>query len=588
MHIIKTAFKKAWPASLDNSILLGDWCINEDSVDTNEIDKLKIIDYHFNDRKKLNASRKEINAIYDEFLKILTSSLNKLFNKNNNKRYWEIIWGWWLYTFILVIYDRNLSISKVLKMYPKSITNILNPKSYIIAYNTRDYLDNIQNDFFNFQIYSSLWNKYEGNVNSIITNSYKTKKTINSIYYYCKMLLVNFCRTLFKLIFKKSNIISFSTGFPKKTLLKIIFKSKFKVVPFELFVNENIKSTKKINQDLDLRNELKDILVKHKKKNNHFLNICLIMISEHAPLSILEGYKTSVKINRRNINKCNFLFSSNGFINDQWNILCAEHINNGAKLINSQHGGGYGIQKFSGFEDYEIRVADKFITTGWKLKPKHKFIPMPLPFVNKNKHNKINKNGKIFYIRNDYPRYLYRIFSHPVGKYVGLYRKWSGRFLQKLDKKVLSNTLVRFYPIDLTGTHDSFKQKHQEVKYDDYIKTFDYQLKNCKIAISDTNQTTFLESIALDIPTIIFWNPLSTEIKREAKPLIDMLNKVEILHYSPESAANFLNLNHENINKWWMSNEVREARASFISNYANLSNNWEYEWVDFFKKYLSE
>ena len=138
MHIIKTAFKKAWPNSLDNSILLGDWCINEDSVDTNEIDKLKIIDYHFNDRKKLNASRKEINTIYDELLKILTSSLNKLFKKNNNKRYWEIIWGCWLHTFILVLFDRNKSSSiiRILILYFLKIIFGIFLKTFFISFST--------------------------------------------------------------------------------------------------------------------------------------------------------------------------------------------------------------------------------------------------------------------------------------------------------------------------------------------------------------------------------------------------------------------------------------------------------------------
>ena len=588
MHIIKTAFKKAWPNSLDNSILLGDWCINEDSLDTNEIDKLKIIDYHFNDRKKLYDSKKEINKIYDELLIILTSSLNKLFKKNNNKRYWEIIWGCWLHTFILVLFDRNISIENILKKHPNSVTNILNPKSYIIASNTAEYLNNVQSDFYNFQIYSSLWSKYEGNINSIISNSYKTKNTINSIYYYCKILLMNFCRPFFELIFKKSNIISYSTGFPKKTLLKIIFKSNFKIIPFELFADDKIKNSKKINQDLILRYELKNILIKFKKKNNNFLNLCLDLISEHTPISILEGYNRTIRINN-NIGKVKYLFSANGFLNDPWNILCAENIKNGAKLINCQHGGGYGIQKFSGLEDYEINVADKYITTGWKLSPNHKFTPMPLPFINKNRNKKINKNGGVFYIRNDYSPYLYRIFSHPIGKYTGLYRKWPDRFLQKLDSIVLFNTLVRFnLKSHSQYSYESFKQKHQKVKYDDNTKNFNYQLKNCKIAISDTNQTTYLQSIALNIPTIVFWNPKSTEIRKDAKLFIDDLNRVGILHYSPESAASFLNLTYESIDKWWMSNEVQKVRNNFISNYANISDSWEDDWIKFFNKILDE
>ena len=143
---------------------------------------------------------------------------------------------------------------------------------------------------------------------------------------------------------------------------------------------------------------------------------------------------------------------------------------------------------------------------------------------------------------------------------------------------------------DLRDEHADLKLLNEAlqipVNSETYVKELHKQI--AKIVISDTNQTTYLQSIALDIPTIIFWDPLSTEINIDAKNLIDKLNYVGILHYSPESAADFLNKNYENIYKWWMSAEVRDARASFISKYAKFSNNWENDWIQFIKKYLVE
>ena len=240
MHIIKTAFKESWPVSLDNTILLGNWCIKEDFHDIEKLKKLEVIKYHFDDRKKIESSYKEINLIYNDLLKLISDSLNKLFNKNNDSRYWEIIYGWWLFTYILVIYDRNLSISKVLQKYPNSITNILNPKSYIISHNTRDYLDNIQTDYFNFQIYSSLWKIKNGNVNSIITTSNSNKNLTKSTTLNFKSFLINFLKILFKPLSTQSSLILFKTGFSKKSLLKIIIGTKFKIIPFELYINDKI------------------------------------------------------------------------------------------------------------------------------------------------------------------------------------------------------------------------------------------------------------------------------------------------------------------------------------------------------------
>ena len=106
-------------------------------------------------------------------------------------------------------------------------------------------------------------------------------------------------KLFFRPIFDRSTITFFSTGLPKKMLLKLIIK--FKIIPFELFVNKNISETQKLAKNLTLRSKLKNSLYVYKNKNNPFLNICLKMISDHVPISILERYRYYVEINRKNI-----------------------------------------------------------------------------------------------------------------------------------------------------------------------------------------------------------------------------------------------------------------------------------------------
>ena len=47
-------------------------------------------------------------------------------------------------------------------------------------------------------------------------------------------------------------------------------------------------------------------------------------------------------------------------------VLAADWQEEGTKLINHQHGGGYGIDRMHAGEEYETRVADRFCTLGWK------------------------------------------------------------------------------------------------------------------------------------------------------------------------------------------------------------------------------
>ena len=142
---------------------------------------------------------------------------------------------------------------------------------------------------------------------------------------------------------------------------------------------------------------------------------------------------------------------------------------------------------------------------------------------------------------------------------------------------------MRLYSVDQSGTHDILKKKHSNFHFNNKV-SFNNQLLNCKIAVSDTNQTTYLQSLALNIPTIVYWNPDSTEVSEKSKPYLFELSKASILHYSPTSASNFLNDNYENIYDWWKSDIVQKARKNFINNYAKTCKDWDKSWFAFFKK----
>jgi len=51
-----------------------------------------------------------------------------------------------------------------------------------------------------------------------------------------------------------------------------------------------------------------------------------------------------------------------------------------------------------------------------------------------------------------------------------------------------------------------------------------------------------------------------------------MLRKVKIVHNSPEEAAKFVNKNYNNLEKWWNSQLVQEAKNKFCYKFARQSN----------------
>ena len=84
-----------------------------------------------------------------------------------------------------------------------------------------------------------------------------------------------------------------------------------------------------------------------------------------------------------------------------------------------------------------------------------------------------------------------------------------------------------------------------------------------RIYVSTYNATTYLESLAIDVPTVSYWNPDHWELLAPAKPNFEELEKVKVLHRSPESAAMHIQIIWNGVRTWWKSIEVQEVIDNF-------------------------
>jgi putative transferase (TIGR04331 family) len=96
-------------------------------------------------------------------------------------------------------------------------------------------------------------------------------------------------------------------------------------------------------------------------------------------------------------------------------------------------------------------------------------------------------------------------------------------------------------------------------------------IKKSRLYISTYNATTYLESLAWNIPTIIFWNPSHWELNEDAEFYIGLLKSVGIFHDTPESAAEQMIKVWDDISTWWGSEEVQNARQEFCKYYSSSS-----------------
>ena len=142
--------------------------------------------------------------------------------------------------------------------------------------------------------------------------------------------------------------------------------------------------------------------------------------------------------------------------------------------------------------------------------------------------------------------------------------------MEALPEHIRSALLVRLYREDYGWDQvKRWQDRCPDVLLDDAQgpSTMVDLLPQARVMIATYNSTTFLESFAMDVPTIIFWNPSHWELRETATPVYESLVEAEILHYSPTSAANKLSNIWNDVDSWWSSEPITIVRKGFCNSY---------------------
>jgi len=77
--------------------------------------------------------------------------------------------------------------------------------------------------------------------------------------------------------------------------------------------------------------------------------------------------------------------------------------------------------------------------------------------------------------------------------------------------------------------------------------------------------------LAQNIPTLAFWQNGFTHLRDSAKPYYQLLVEAGIIHLSTKSVTDHVNAIWEDVEGWWNSPLVQQARQQFCSRYAHVS-----------------
>jgi putative transferase (TIGR04331 family) len=128
------------------------------------------------------------------------------------------------------------------------------------------------------------------------------------------------------------------------------------------------------------------------------------------------------------------------------------------------------------------------------------------------------------------------------------------------------------------GAHDRIARAFPEVELDDG-RPIRHRYAESRLIVVDHCGTTFLETLAWNLPSVLFWDPSRWETRTDADPYFDALRSAGILWDSPEDAARHVAEVYAHPDAWWGSRTVQNARTRLVDRYALTSRDWPQDWI---------
>lgn len=532
--------------------------------------------------KRHKAAELMIDTCY-ELLPVLTGHLNRMHGVDHSERYWHILLGAWLYHFCCIVYDRKCLLAYL------TDEDVFKANTRIVP---RDAYESIQlaaNNDFNRQLFHDIL--FGINPNEDFTSENKglvEKERLNLSY--LKILLFNYMSG--SLTTKKSVVVSLS-AMPIKFQLSTLKQFKW------------IRPIKPFTDNYSLFNSSIDFPVRQglmtKPSKQEFANLVNSLIPFYIPVCFVEGYKKLDKLAKRYTSKPAAILSTSEiyYRHESFKYWLAKCSESGTKVLNLQHGGTYGVTWRSGDSFIERAVSDIFYTWGWKHKCYRfddiKIKPMPvLPnFFGNQRQAGPFKDSKRILFASDLMRTTLREFggisndAHNRQEYLASQLS----FYEKLPVEIRKLFYLRVGELKMSKDMSTYKKtweaEHPSILFDNRSIDFRTSLRNSKLFIVDHLSTTWLESMIIDVPTVIFINKKDYDLTEEFDHILELLHSVSILHYSYDSAAQLVASINNNVSSWWKEEHRSNIVKEVLDKIAKSSDNPVTDWSKELKKFSS-
>ena len=581
--LLTSGLEKKFKNKKENILYTGDWVLN-DELDSDKFRKEnKIFNSFWNNSNEVDKFGKVIFELRRKIIKKLYTQLNDFHKITYSKREWTLLLDPWLTYYLQSNYFRWLTINQLLKKNKKIRSIYFKNLLFQAPLDQNEFMQNIfSSDKYNHYIFQRILKFFSKK------NSYSIKFTEHR--FSEKKLIIN-KKSIFKFSFKRIFFIFLGLLSKKNKYLIdlncgiltfIKLSLSLRQLPFKSnYYFENLSFLNNLKGDKINYNKIRDLFKFDLNKKDSFELFLSNYIAGDLPLVFVENF---IKINNY-INKIPFhpkiIISDIKFRhNTVFKFWLAKKINEGKKLITTDHGGVIGNNTS------KILLQDEIsdFSTKWHKPLKKKTIQMPAIHLLKFIKMRSTLKKYLLIVSNDYKKYPSYFHIGEMGaQMLNQFQNVKDLYLN-VPKEIRINTIVKPFPLQNGWNSEArykkiFKNNEQIIGNHQLNKHH----KNSKIVLCTYPKTVFYQSMYSG-PTILLYNQKFHREVREIQKIMDILKDAKIAFENPLEAAKHINKVWLNTNDWWESNKVKKAKKVFYSNIASCDKKSLYQWKNFLQK----
>ena len=574
-----------YDSNMSNAAAIASWCFPREVALGLEEAECDVLEYVTGKREAVVNANAVVSRAYERLIPCLARGMNEYHRTSFSSKYWKILLGFWFRQYLDNLYERYELLKYAQQEVPDSHVELIPLDKEWVARDTDDFSVAIFSDVLNHQLFGqiirarkmfcysdldplSLWN-FE-------PLGRRPKSNLSN-------LLRRGAFIISCLLGKFNRIVLLRTHFGFDLLVK--FALRYRSLPL---LGTPSLSSNLVERDRDSRRALSGNMP---ELPSDFECLAMELVPFNVPEVYCEKFSDLTRLaNWLRPRRARLFVTANAFAAYEvfkiWAAMSTAE-DDKSRYVILQHGANYGQSEVMSEEEYEIDVADRYMTSGWTY-PSNPKIDTSVGFSclagisdYKGVDPNFNPEGDIIWVLASLPRYHYTQWSAPQGPNFQYYLKDQASCLCNLGDVARLSVLCRAYHYDYGWRDLDYLTKcGGEFRIDRVRQPLRQMMKSARLMLFTYNSTAMMESMALNVPTLCYWDSELWAWRDSAQPLLDAMRDVSIFHECGEKAANFLNsmMETQGLMAWWSSKEVQTVRRSFCDQYARTPSeelgNW--------------